>query len=118
MEGAGGELPCMKSKDLLRVVLTLTCNSFTTVLHIVRGVTASDCGTQIRHMTHDYRQKLHKKILYAPNMFQLMLSAGQVSCLCNCKYLMAVKDHCRRLWGLFAKATNKLKLSNKCKQSS
>lgn len=61
---AGGEkgvLPCMKSKDLLRVVLTLTCNSFTTVVHIVRGVTPSDCGAQIRHMVYDCQYKPREK---------------------------------------------------------
>lgn len=102
----GVVLPRMKSKDLSKVVLTLTCNSFTTVLHIVRGVTPSDCGTQIRHMKYDYRYKTHEKILvysYAPNMGQPALSAGQDVCLCNCKYLMSIKDHCRWLCGLFAK---------------
>lgn len=66
-------LPCMKSKDLLRVVLTLTCNSFTTVVHIVGGVTPSDCGAQIRRTVCDYQYKPREKIpvfLYAPNLSQ------------------------------------------------
>lgn len=82
----------MKSKDLLRVVLTLTCNSFTTVVHIVRGVTPSDCGAQIRHMVYDYQYKPREKILvflHAPNLSQ----PRQVACLCSCKYFIRVMHH-------------------------
>jgi len=45
-------LLCMKSQDLLRGI-NLTCNSFTSAVHIVREVRLKDCSTQIRHTMHD-----------------------------------------------------------------
>lgn len=81
----------MKSKDLLRVVLTLTCNSFTTVLHIVRGVTASDCGAQIRHMMCDYQYKPREKTLvylYTPNVVKANFACKASHVFCNCTFFL------------------------------
>lgn len=50
----------MKSQDLLRGGLNLTCNGFTSAVHIVRGVGLKDCSTQIRHMMHDCEYKPHE----------------------------------------------------------
>lgn len=35
----------------------LTCNSFTSAVHIVREVRVKDCSTQIRHMMHGWEYK-------------------------------------------------------------
>lgn len=54
-------------------------------------------------MKRDYQYKPCEKILlYALYMSQPTLSTGQVSCLFNCMYLMTIKDHCTRWYGLFA----------------
>lgn len=43
----------MKSQDLMGGGMNLTCNSFTSAVHIVREVRLKDCTAQIRHMAHD-----------------------------------------------------------------
>lgn len=92
-----GVLPCMKSQDLLRGGLNLTCNGFTSAVHIVRGVGLKDCSTQIRHMMHDCEYKPHFSCVFIrPNLLNAAAHVtGKPSHSLICNHCAAVISmHC------------------------